>query len=82
MSDIPSKQHAVQLIGPDELELNTEKDVFLPGPYQVLGKVETTGLCFSDLKLLKQFTSHVRKGRIVDGWWRKSDEDDDAAGKG
>ena len=67
MSDIPSKQHAVQLIGPDELELNTEKDVSLPGPYQVLGKVETTGLCFSDLKLLKQFTSHVRKGPIVDG---------------
>jgi threonine dehydrogenase-like Zn-dependent dehydrogenase len=67
MSDIPEKQHAVQLVGPDELRFNTEKEVFQPGPYQVLGKVETTGLCFSDLKLLKQFTGHVRKGPVVDG---------------
>jgi threonine dehydrogenase-like Zn-dependent dehydrogenase len=29
--------------------------------------VEAVGLCFSDLKLLKQFTGHVRKGEIVSG---------------
>jgi threonine dehydrogenase-like Zn-dependent dehydrogenase len=29
--------------------------------------VEAVGLCFSDLKLLKQFSSHVRKGKIVSG---------------
>jgi threonine dehydrogenase-like Zn-dependent dehydrogenase len=29
--------------------------------------VEAVGLCFSDLKLLKQFSNHVRKGRIVSG---------------
>ena len=67
MSDIPKKQHAVQLVGPDELKLNTDKDVFTPGPFQVLGQIETTGLCFSDLKLLKQFSGHVRKGPVIDG---------------
>jgi len=64
---IPAKQHAVQLIGPDQLVLNRSKDVFQPGPHQVLAKVEVVGLCFSDLKLLKQFTAHVRKGPVVAG---------------
>lgn len=66
-SKIPVKQHAVQLIGPDQLILNKSKDVFKPGPHQVLAKVEVVGLCFSDLKLLKQFTGHVRKGPVVSG---------------
>jgi threonine dehydrogenase-like Zn-dependent dehydrogenase len=64
---IPAKQYAVQLVGPDQLVLNKEKDVFKPGPRQVLGRVEVVGLCFSDLKLLKQFTGHVRKGPVVAG---------------
>ncbi|MGE5296317.1 MAG: alcohol dehydrogenase catalytic domain-containing protein [Solirubrobacterales bacterium] len=64
---IPAKQYAVQLVGPDQLVLNKSKDVFKPGPHQVLAKVEVVGLCFSDLKLLKQFTGHVRKGPIVSG---------------
>ncbi|MCK4999496.1 MAG: alcohol dehydrogenase catalytic domain-containing protein [Anaerohalosphaera sp.] len=67
ISDIPETQAAVQLIGPDELTLNTEKTNHLPGPYQVLAKVEAVGLCFSDLKLLKQFHEHARKGHIVSG---------------
>lgn len=68
MTDIiPNTQRAVQLLGPDELALNTEKPVFEPGPEQVLCKVEVVGLCFSDLKLLKQFTAHVRKSEIVRG---------------
>jgi threonine dehydrogenase-like Zn-dependent dehydrogenase len=66
-ANIPAKQRAVQLIGPDQLILNTAKDVFKPGPHQVLAKVEVVGLCFSDLKLLKQFTGHVRKGPVVEG---------------
>lgn len=66
-SSIPAKQYAVQLVGPDELVLNKSKDVFKPGPHQVLAKVEVVGLCFSDLKLLKQFTGHVRKGPVVEG---------------
>ena len=64
---VPAKQYAVQLVGPDQLVLNRSKDVFKPGPHQVLARVEVVGLCFSDLKLLKQFTGHVRKGQVVAG---------------
>ena len=67
MTTIPQKQTAVQLIGPDELTLNQDKDVFQPGPYQILGHVEAVGLCFSDLKLLKQFSKHARKTKINSG---------------
>ena len=61
----PSNQRAVQLIGPDTLTLNESKQVLNPGPHQVLAKVEVVGLCFSDLKLLKQFDQHVRKSDVV-----------------
>ncbi len=64
---IPTTQWAVQLTGPDELRLNTTKPVHRPGPYQILGQVEAVGLCFSDLKLLKQFSKHARKERIGSG---------------
>jgi threonine dehydrogenase-like Zn-dependent dehydrogenase len=32
-----------------------------------LGRVEVVGLCFSDLKLLKQFSGHVRKSPVTAG---------------
>lgn len=64
---IPDRQYAVQLVGPSQLKLNAEKEVFKPGPRQILAKVECVGLCFSDLKLLKQFSTHVRKSEIVRG---------------
>ncbi|MHC4624148.1 MAG: alcohol dehydrogenase catalytic domain-containing protein [Planctomycetota bacterium] len=67
MANVPQTQYAVQLVGPDKLVLNTEKEVFRPGRRQVLACVEAVGLCFSDLKLLKQFCGHVRKGEIVSG---------------
>ena len=67
MADLPKTQYAVQLVGPDELVLNKSKEVFKPGPHQILCKVEVVGLCFSDLKLLKQFSSHVRKSELVAG---------------
>jgi threonine dehydrogenase-like Zn-dependent dehydrogenase len=66
-NSIPRKQTAVQLVGADKLELNTQKEVYTPGPYQILAKVEAVGLCFSDLKLLKQFDKHVRKSEIISG---------------
>lgn len=62
---LPATQRAVQLTGPDQLVLNTSKPVVGPGPHQILAKVEVTGLCFSDLKLLKQFDGHVRKSEVV-----------------
>jgi threonine dehydrogenase-like Zn-dependent dehydrogenase len=64
---IPSTQNAVELVGADRVELNSRKKVFSPGPYQILARVEAVGLCFSDLKLLKQFDKHVRKGPVVSG---------------
>lgn len=67
MSEFPSSQHAVQLIGSGELALNKSKPVPTPGPHEILVKVEAVGLCFSDLKLLKQFDAHPRKSEIVSG---------------
>lgn len=64
---IPQQQRAVQLIGPDQLQINESKPVFQPRPCQVLGRIEVAGLCFSDLKLLKQFTGHPRKSEITAG---------------
>lgn len=64
---LPEVQRAVQLVAPDELILNAEKSVPAPGPYQILCEVVVVGLCFSDLKLLKQFSSHVRKSDVVSG---------------
>ena len=66
-TSIPEKQRAVQLVGPDQLRVNEAKLVFTPGAHQVLCRVEVCGLCFSDLKLLKQFSGHARKSEITAG---------------
>jgi threonine dehydrogenase-like Zn-dependent dehydrogenase len=65
--NLPAKQYAVQLVGPDQLEINRAKDVPQPKSHEILAKVEAVGLCFSDLKLLKQFDQHARKSEIVAG---------------
>lgn len=62
---VPSRQIAVQLVGPDRLELNPAKPVPRPGPGQILARVECVGLCFSDMKLLHQFDRHPRKGAVL-----------------
>jgi threonine dehydrogenase-like Zn-dependent dehydrogenase len=67
MGDIPKTECALQLTGPDRLVLNRSKEVVEPGAQQILCRVEAVGLCFSDLKLLKQFGDHVRKREIVSG---------------
>jgi len=67
MASIPETQYAVQLVGPGELRLNDRKAVFRPGSRQILVKTEAVGLCFSDLKLLAQFSGHVRKSEILAG---------------
>ncbi|MCE5325127.1 MAG: alcohol dehydrogenase catalytic domain-containing protein [Planctomycetaceae bacterium] len=64
---LPATQYAVQLVGPDKLTLNASKAVHEVGPYGVLARIESVGLCFSDLKLLKQFDQHPRKSGIVSG---------------
>ena len=67
VTTIPNTQFAIQLVGPGQLKLNKQKEVFKPGPYQILVAVEAVGLCFSDLKLLKHFSGHARKTDIVSG---------------
>jgi len=64
---IPGTQHAIQLVGPGKLTHNQSKEVRMPGRHQILAKVEAVGLCFSDLKLLKQFSQHARKGEVLQG---------------
>lgn len=64
---LPEKQHAVQLVGPGQLKLNPAKAVTKPGAHEILIKVEACGLCFSDLKLLKQFNAHARKSEVIGG---------------
>jgi len=64
---LPTIQEAIQLVGDDELKRNSAKEVAQPGPYQILMEVGAVGLCFSDLKLLKQFSKHVRKSEITSG---------------
>jgi threonine dehydrogenase-like Zn-dependent dehydrogenase len=66
-AELPSSHAAVQLVGPGELRWNTDKPLAPPGPHHIVAKVEAVGLCFSDLKLLKQFSEHPRKGPIVRG---------------
>ena len=64
---VATTQRAIQLVGPDQLTINEAKPVFTPGRHQVLCRVEVCGLCFSDLKLLKQFSGHARKSKINNG---------------
>ncbi|MFP4356087.1 MAG: alcohol dehydrogenase catalytic domain-containing protein [Phycisphaerae bacterium] len=66
-TQLPETQHALQLVGPDELELNHRKAVNAPTASQILLKVEAVGLCFSDLKLLHQFDQHPRKAPVESG---------------
>ena len=67
MSAMSQTQFAIQLVGADQLQLNTEKPVIQPGPHQYLAKVCCVGLCYSDMKLLAQFDQHVRKTPVLDG---------------
>jgi threonine dehydrogenase-like Zn-dependent dehydrogenase len=64
---LPSTQRAVELVGPDQLRLNPAKPIHAPGPHQLLCRVEAVGLCFSDLKLVKQFAAHPRKSEVISG---------------
>jgi len=64
---IPSTQHAIQFTGPGQLVHNRAKAVHVPGPTQLLLRVEAVGICFSDTKLLHAFTGHLRKAEVTAG---------------
>jgi threonine dehydrogenase-like Zn-dependent dehydrogenase len=65
MNEIPKTQNAIQIVAADETVLNTSKPVPDIGPTQLLCKIEATGICFSDTKLLHAFTSHPRKSEVM-----------------
>jgi threonine dehydrogenase-like Zn-dependent dehydrogenase len=67
MNAIPATQHAVQIVGVDQIEINPAKPVDPVGPHQLLLKVEACGICFSDTKLLHAFETHPRKSDIISG---------------
>jgi threonine dehydrogenase-like Zn-dependent dehydrogenase len=46
---------------------NREKAVRLPGPHQILIRMEACGICFSDTKFFHAFTNHPRKGEVRAG---------------
>jgi L-sorbose 1-phosphate reductase len=64
---LPATQHAIQIVGPGQLVHNRAKPVPVPGPTQLVVKVEAVGICFSDTKLLKAFSTHLRKARVSGG---------------
>jgi threonine dehydrogenase-like Zn-dependent dehydrogenase len=64
---LPATQHAIQIVGPGQLLHNRVKPVPVPGPTQLVVKVEAVGICFSDTKLLKAFSSHLRKAEVSGG---------------
>jgi len=67
VSQIPAHQHAIQIVGVDEIVINDSKPVDEVGPHQLLLQVEACGICFSDTKLLHAFDSHPRKAEVVEG---------------
>ncbi len=64
---IPATQHAFVFTGPGTFVLDRAKPVSLPGPTQLLLKVGSVSLCFSDTKLLHSFADHPRKAEVVSG---------------
>jgi threonine dehydrogenase-like Zn-dependent dehydrogenase len=64
---LPAVQHAIQFTGPGAIVHNEAKPVPVPGPTQLVLKVEATGICFSDTKLLHAWTKHPRKGPVLGG---------------
>ena len=64
---MPATQHAIQFVAPGRLVHNRDKPVPVPGPTQLILRVEAVGVCFSDTKLLKAFDTHLRKAAVIGG---------------
>ena len=65
--NVPEKMKAVVLMGPDKLEIQ-EVDVPVPGPADVLIKVESLALCGSDVGLIKSpFPGQPPYGEFIIG---------------
>jgi threonine dehydrogenase-like Zn-dependent dehydrogenase len=64
---IPGTEHAIQIVDAGRVVHNRAKAVPIPGPHQILVRMEACGICFSDTKLLHAFTSHPRKSEVLSG---------------
>jgi D-arabinose 1-dehydrogenase-like Zn-dependent alcohol dehydrogenase len=64
---IPATEHAIQIVEAGRILHNRRKAVPVPGPYQILVRMEACGICFSDTKLLHAFASHPRKSVVYSG---------------
>ena len=64
---LPATQHAIRFVGRGELVHDRAKAVPVPGPHQLLLRVEAVGICFSDTKLLRAFDGHLRKAAVTSG---------------
>ncbi len=67
VTHLPATQHAIQFTGPGAMVHNPAKPVPVPGPTQLVLRVEANGICFSDTKLLHAWTRHPRKGPVLSG---------------
>lgn len=65
--EVPTTQHAVQIVGPDQVAINPALPVPEVGPTQLLLEVEACGICFSDTKLMHAFDKHPRKSEVLGG---------------
>ena len=52
MTEFPATQNAIEIYGVDQVRLNHAKPVPPVGPKQILLKIEASGICFSDTKLM------------------------------
>ncbi|MHB1009739.1 MAG: alcohol dehydrogenase catalytic domain-containing protein [Propionibacteriaceae bacterium] len=67
MTEFPATQNAIEIYGVDQVRLNHDKPVPAVGPTQILLKVEASGICFSDTKLMHAFDHHPRKSEVLRG---------------
>src|SRR5665811_2618359 len=67
MTEFPDIQNAIEIYGGDQVRLNPNKPVPPVGPKQILLKIEASGICFSDTKLMHAFDHHPRKSEVLAG---------------
>ena len=67
MTDVPTDAARGPAHRPRQARTQRRQARSHPGRRQLLAKVEAVGLCFSDLKLLKQFSQHARKSGVASG---------------
>lgn len=66
-AQFPTTQHAIQIVGVDQVAVNPAMPVPEIGPTQLLLQVEACGICYSDTKLMHAFDRHPRKSEVLGG---------------